>query len=59
MTVTVKKTDSLQEMNRKIAKVMHAKPKKKATWNIDKYFGAIKDVYGDGLAYQKKTRNEW
>jgi len=61
MTVTIKKTDSIEEMNRKIEKVMRAgsKTKAKKTWDINKYFGKIKGVYGDGLEYQKKMRDEW
>ncbi len=61
MTVTIKKTDTIEQMNRKIEKVMRAgsKTKAKKTWDIDKYFGKIKGVYGDGLEYQKKMRDEW
>ena len=60
MTVTIKKTDTLEEMNRKMEKVMRSKKgKPKMGWDIDKYFGKIKKVYGDGLEYQKKMRAEW
>ncbi len=33
--------------------------KSKGKLDISKYCGAIKDVYGDGLEYQKKVRAEW
>ena len=61
MTVTIKKTDTIEEMNRKIEKVMRSgsKTKAKKTWDPYKYLGKIKNVYGDGLEYQKKMRDEW
>lgn len=61
MTVTIKKTDTIEEMNRKIEKVMRSgsKAKSKKTWDPYKYLGKIKNVYGDGLEYQKKMRDEW
>ena len=27
--------------------------------DLDKHFGALKGVFGDGLAYQKRMRDEW
>lgn len=61
MTVILKKTDTIEEKNRKIEKVMRAgsKTKSKKAFDIDKYFGKVKGVYGDGLEYQKKIRDEW
>ena len=61
MTVILKKTDTIEEKNRKIEKVMRAgsKNKSKQAFDINKYFGKVKGVYGDGLEYQKKIRDEW
>ncbi|MEM9985160.1 MAG: hypothetical protein AAF804_08705 [Bacteroidota bacterium] len=27
--------------------------------DLSPYFGALKGVFGDGLAYQKRVRSEW
>ena len=27
--------------------------------DLDRYFGIAKGIYGDGLAYQKRLRDEW
>jgi hypothetical protein len=27
--------------------------------DLSPYFGALKGVFGDGLAYQKRVRDEW
>ncbi len=59
MTVYIKKTDSAEEIKRKIDKVLNANRKTKKQFDPFKYLGKLKGVYGDGLAYQKKVRNEW
>lgn len=33
--------------------------KKKGKKTLTDFYGKLKGVYGDGLAYQKKVRNEW
>ncbi len=58
MTVYIKKTDTVEQMNRKIARVMRAGKKKKG-FPAHKFLGKLKGVYGDGLEYQKKMRDEW
>lgn len=59
MTVYIKKTDTIEQMNRKIEKVLRAKRKPKKIFDPYKYLGKLKGVYGDGLEYQKKIRDEW
>ncbi len=36
-----------------------AKARKKSTKTLANYYGKLPGIYGDGLAYQKKIRNEW
>ncbi len=59
MTVIIKKTDSVEVMNRKIEKVMRAKRKAKKEFNPYKYLGKMKGVFGDPMEYQRKVRDEW
>lgn len=61
MSVTIKKSDTIQEMNEKIATVLRnmQKSNAKRTFNPHKYLGKLKGVFGDGLKYQKKLRDEW
>jgi len=59
LTVIIKKTDSVEVMNRKIARVLRAKRKSKNIFDPYKYLGKMKGVFGDPLEYQKKMRDEW
>lgn len=52
--IEVNKSTSRKKLDELLTKL----PKKKASVNLDKYFGKIN--FGiDGLAYQLKIRNEW
>jgi hypothetical protein len=52
--IEVDKSTGRDKLDKELTKL----PKKKASINLDKYFGKIKfDV--DGLDYQLKVRNEW
>lgn len=56
MSVTIHKNDSNKSIRDAIRKVANQKAKKSIS--LDKYFGKVS--FGiDGLAYQKKVRNEW
>jgi hypothetical protein len=60
MTVYIHKTDSPEQIDKKIARIMRTKGKsnKKA---FDPYEFLGKGIFKgvDGLKYQKKVRNEW
>mgnify|MGYP006284158125 CR=1 FL=1 len=61
MSITIKNSDSPEEINKKIEQLyqkMNRKPNKKK-YNLLDYVGKLKGVYGDGLTYQKEIRNEW
>jgi len=52
--IEVNKFTSRSKLDEELTKL----PRKKASINLNNYFGKIK--FGvDGLAYQLKTRNEW
>ncbi len=62
MTVTIKKSDSPEAIQRKIRKVSLAAQKKAKTkrkFDPFEFLGKLKGVFGDGLTYQKKVRDEW
>ena len=60
MTVTIKKTDSAADINRKLKKVLANGSKARAkTFDAYKYLGKMKGVFGDALTYQKRIREEW
>lgn len=56
MSVVIQKNDSKEKIDSIIEKAVNRKGKK--TINLDRYFGKVKfDL--EGLAYQKKVRDEW
>jgi hypothetical protein len=62
MTIVIKKTDSPEEAQRKIDRFLKKrkeKPTPKQGFDPYKYLGKLKGVFGDGLEYQKKMRDEW
>lgn len=59
MTVYIKKTDTMEDIKRKMARVMRARGKKRKGFPAHKFLGVMKGVYGDPLEYQKKMRDEW
>ena len=62
MTVILKKTDSPEEVKRKIDQFMEARKEKNATkggFDPSKFLGKLKGVYGDPMEYQRKVRDEW
>jgi hypothetical protein len=52
--IEVNKSTSRRKLDEELTKL----PRKKASINLNDYFGKIK-FGADGLAYQLKARNEW
>lgn len=59
MSVTIKKNDTPEEIEKKMAEVIAALKKDQSTFHADKYLGKLKGLYGDPLTYQKQLRDEW
>ena len=56
MSHTIHKDDSAEAIQKAISKMKEKRRKKPI--DLDRYFGKVN--FGiDGLAYQKKVRNEW
>lgn len=51
--------DSTPENTRKALNRLAEKAGKKARKKLVDFYGKMPGVYGDGLTYQKKIRNEW
>lgn len=54
MTITIKKDDDTETIQKKIARLKSRKKKP----DLSKYYGEV-NFAQDGLTYQKKIRNEW
>jgi hypothetical protein len=54
MVITVNKDTKAEEIDRGLKKLK--KTKKKSLAN---FYGKLKGSFGDGMAYQKKIRDEW
>ena len=60
MTITIKKTDTKEQIDKKLSRLTISHNKKKpAGFNAKKYSG--KGIFGeiDGLQYQKQVRDGW
>ncbi len=55
MQIIIKKSDTKKEIADAIGKLNQ--PEKGQ--GLHAFFGKLKGTFGDGLAYQKKVRNEW
>lgn len=55
MQIIIKKGAKKEDVQKALAQ-MEAKGNKV---NLAAFAGKLKDLYGDGLEYQKKLRNEW
>lgn len=53
MTVTIKKNSGKKDIEKALEQVGQSKKQ------LSEFYGKLKNVYGDGLTYQKKVRNEW
>jgi hypothetical protein len=54
MVITINKDTKVEDIDKAIKKM--PKHKKK---NLSSFYGKLKGAFGDGLAYQKKVRDEW
>ena len=59
MTVTIKKTDTPEDIDKKVAKVIAGLKKGTTSFQADKYVGKLKGLYGNPLTFQNKMRDEW
>lgn len=55
MVITIKKGESKKE----IEAAQRRMDKKSKKPNLSDFYGKLKGVFGDGLSYQKKLRDEW
>ncbi len=55
MVIVVNKETKEKEIKDALRKIDRQSKKSK----LSDFFGALPDVFGDGLKYQKKIRNEW
>ncbi len=54
MVITINKDTRPEEIDKALKQMQKSKKK-----NVSRYYGKLKGVFGDGLEYQKKIRNEW
>ena len=60
MTIVIKKTDTKELIETKLARFYALRGKRKVKgFDAAKYRGKLKGVYGNGLDYQKRVRDEW
>jgi len=61
MTIIIRASDSKEQLEKKMTRAMKAHRKQLLSKSFDpfKFLGKLKDVYGDGLEYQQKLRDEW
>ena len=52
--IIIKRTSTRKQLNEALRKL-----KSRKLFKAKKYLGAIKDIFGDPLEYQKKLRDEW
>lgn len=58
MVVLLKKPITRAKIDKALLEI-NAKSKSKKGLSALKYSGILKGVFGDGLTYQRKIRNEW
>ena len=56
--ITISKEDSAETIQQKIKQLPQQPASHLKRFDAKKYTGKIKS-YGDGIAYQRKLRNEW
>ena len=57
MIVRIKSKQKPEETIKALEKLSRARKKKKK--KLSDFYGKLQGAYGDGLAYQKKVRDEW
>lgn len=55
MVITINKDTNSKEIDKALKKLQDSKKKQ----NLSSFYGKLKGVFGDGLEYQKKVRDEW
>jgi len=55
--VKISAKNSSEQTQKTLRKLAKTRAKKKKT--LTDFYGKMPGVYGDGLEYQKKVRNEW
>ena len=55
MVITIKKDTKSED----VAAALKKLEKSKETKSLTNFYGKLKGVFGDGLEYQKKMRDEW
>lgn len=54
MVITINKNTKAEEINEALKKLPKSKNKR-----LNSFYGKLKGAFGDGMAYQKKIRDEW
>ena len=54
MVITINKDTKAEEIDNELKKLKKTNKK-----SLSSFYGKLKGAFGDGLAYQKKIRNEW
>jgi len=54
MVITINKNTKAEEIDEELKKLQKSKKK-----TLSSFYGKLKAVFGDGLDYQKKIRDEW
>ncbi len=56
--VRISKNNKIEDA-RKALEIFTKKSRKKKSKTLTDFYGELPRVFGDGLSYQKKIRNEW
>jgi len=54
MVITINKNTRREEIDAALKKLPKSKKK-----NLSSFYGKLKGIFGDGMEYQKKVRDEW
>jgi len=54
MVIKINKDTKAEELDEALKKLQKSKKK-----DLSSFYGKLKGVFGDGLEYQKKIRDEW
>jgi hypothetical protein len=57
MVVKISTKNNSKETQKALRKLAESRTKKKKT--LSDFYGKMPGVYGDGIEYQKKVRDEW
>jgi hypothetical protein len=59
MKVVIPRNASKDEIKQTVSQLKQNAPEDSRKKSLSDFAGTLKGVYGDGLDYQKKMRNEW